>query len=105
MKFYATLAASVVAITGFDRAANASQCTFNGSSEPCQVARFNQSDTTPVVWSDGKIATYTRFGCVDYNCSVRIVEDNGRVTYGAGTFGPRGFAVKSNRGNITNITY
>ena len=105
MKLFTALATAAITLTGFAANAQASTCTFNGNTETCTVTRFDQGDTSSVIWSDGKIVNYTRFGCVDNTCGVQIVEDNGRVTFGTGSFGRRGFAVRSNRGNLTSVNY
>jgi len=63
---------------------------------------------TRVRWlSDGKTVSYYFYNCDDgpglSNCMVKIVEDNGRVTYGTSSSGGRGSWITSNRGNITII--
>ena len=105
MKLFTVITAAAITFAAAPAASAASECSFNGRREACQTSRWDQGDTTSVTWSDGKIVNYTRFACVDYTCSVRITEDNGRVTHGTGTFGRRGFAVRSNRGNVTQVNY
>jgi len=64
---------------------------------------------TRVLWeSDGKVVSYYFYACVNEEfgggeCKVKIVEDNGRVTYGNSVHGGRGTHITSNRGNITII--
>ncbi len=62
---------------------------------------------TRVTWlSDGKVVDYYNYDCIQegpsHDCKVKIVEDNGTVTYGTSSSGGRGTFVESSRGNITH---
>lgn len=88
------------------------QCSFNGNWEGCSLQRLMSSGRqvgTKVKWlSDGKVVSYYFFDCVNEEygggeCKAKIVEDNGRVTYGTSVHGGRGTHITSNRGNKTII--
>ena len=63
---------------------------------------------TRVTWlRDGKVVDYYDYDCINEDeccpeCKVKIVEDNGTVTYGTSSSGGRGTFVESSRGNITH---
>lgn len=91
--------------------AKAEQCAFNGKWENCSLARILSNGAragTKVKWlSDGKVVSYYFYGCKDYpggeDCKVKIIEDNGRITYGSSSHGGRGTQIMSNKGNKTII--
>jgi hypothetical protein len=91
------------------------QCAFNGRWEACKAYRTQRNGAITcrkVIWlSDGKVVTYQEFSCSEANeytstsqCKVKIIEDNGRVTYGTAYHsGGRGIRIQSERGNITDL--
>ena len=88
------------------------QCSFNGRWEECSLKRIMYSGRqigTRVLWvSDGKVVSYYFDNCMNDEfgggeCKVKIVEDNGGVTYGTSVHGGRGTHVTSSRGNKTII--
>ena len=112
MKLFTSIAAAAAVIgTSFIAAnpaeANPSQCQFNGKWESCTVMRSGNNYT--VRWnSDGKVVTYNPYDCyrpsswqTGRKCKVKIVEDNGRISYGTFIGGGRGLHVESNNGNYT----
>jgi len=93
-----------------------SQCGFNGRYEACKVylAINGKSQTRKVVWlSDGKSVTYFAYNCSTpdeyaggYTCKAKILEDNGRVTYGIHRYAGGGrIFITSDRGNTTALPY
>lgn len=105
------LALATILITAFPLLAKAQQCAFNGKQESCSLTRImtNGIQTgTKVKWlSDGKVVSYYFYNCKEYpggeDCKVKIVEDNGRTTYGSSSHGGRGTSIVSNKGNRTAI--
>ncbi len=102
------LLAAALLVSGTSVQAGDGPCSFNGKYEPCSVSRG--PNTIKVLWhSDGKTVHYYLYGCktstnqTAQECSVRIVEDNGRVTHGISSSGGRGTSVLSDRGNRANI--
>jgi hypothetical protein len=90
----------------------ADQCSFNGKWEGCSLKRImsrGMQTGTRVTWlSDGKVVTYYFYDCLNEEfgggeCKTKIVEDNGRVTYGRSVHGGRGTHITSSRGNKTVI--
>lgn len=91
---------------------SSSQCSFNGRWEECSLKRLMSNGWqigTRVLWvSDGKVVSYYFYDCVNEGfgggeCNAKIVEDNGRVTYGTSVHGGRGTHVTSAGGNKTII--
>lgn len=89
------------------------QCSFNGRWEACKIYKYTKNGNViarKVIWlSDGKSVTYHEYDCSTpdeytsmHECKVKIVEDNGRVTYGTLFHGGgRGISIRSQRGNTT----
>ena len=90
-----------------------SQCAFNGHWEECDLTRLwsgSAESGVRVRWlSDGKTVDYFYSNCsvsaggTVHECQVKIVEDNGRITYGGMTSSGRGTYIKSRLGNKTVI--
>ena len=87
------------------------QCVFNGIVEGCSLKRLISNGRqigTRVLWvKDGKVVSYYFYDCVHdelrERCKTKIVEDNGRVTYGTSFDDWRGTQIISQRGNKTII--
>ena len=86
------------------------KCLFNGVQEGCDLREIRNVnggfEGTSIVWkSDGKRVDYYFDECDgDHGssyCKVKIIEDNGRVTYGRSQHGGRGTIIMSSRGNKT----
>lgn len=89
--------------------ARADNCSFNGRQESCSVVSRHGNSKT-IRWnSDGKIVTYNFYNCREEpgtggtaeRCEVKIVEDNGRTSYGTSVGGGRGSSIYSQNGNNT----
>ena len=90
-----------------------SECHFNGVKESCILTRLWRNGSmsgVKVRWiSDGKVVSYYYSNCRNYaggtvdECHVKIVEDNGRITYAASTSSGRGTQIRSTLGNRTVI--
>lgn len=99
----------------FTPSAGQEKCAFNGNWESCKIYRYTNNGVITarkVIWlSDGKGVTYYEYNCSasdDYTgqsqCKAKIVEDNGRVTYGVLYHnGGRGIRIRSDRGNVTDL--
>lgn len=91
------------------RSAFSQRCSFNGVYEACDLREIQDNGTylgTSIKWkSDGKRVNYFYSGCTRSHaftyCKVKIVEDNGRITYGSSEHGGRGTIITSSRGNKT----
>ena len=102
---------SVIPSLGY--AQDFSKCAFNGNWEECDLTRIRSSGAESGVrvrWlSDGKIVDYFYSNCTVsaggtvHECQVKIVEDNGRITYGDMGSSGRGTHIKSRLGNKTVI--
>ncbi|WP_411868976.1 hypothetical protein [Vulcanococcus limneticus] len=98
-------------IVGFPLVVKAEQCAFNGKWEGCSLSLITSNGNqvgTRVKWlSDGKVVSYYFFNCNEYpggqDCKTKIVEDNGRITYGTSAHGGRGTNITSSKGNKTLI--
>lgn len=84
-------------------------CSFNGVKEVCDLRDIRKNGKylgTSILWkSDGKRVDYFLHDCNGNDartyCKVKIVEDNGRITYGSAELGGRGTVITSSRGNKT----
>ena len=91
------------------RSAFSQRCSFNGVDEACDLRDIRENGKflgTSILWkSDAKRVDYFFYGCSGNNaftyCKAKIVEDNGRVTYGTSEHGGRGTIITSSRGNRT----
>ncbi len=92
------------------RSAFSQQCSFNGVQEGCNLREIRSKsgsyEGTTIIWtSDGKRVDYYFHECngdhgASY-CKVKIIEDNGRVTFGKSAHSGRGTVITSSRGNKT----
>lgn len=91
------------------RSAVSQRCSFNELVELCDLREIQINGKfagTSIRWkSDGKRVNYYFSECGGNDaftyCKVRIVEDNGRTTYGKSEHGGRGTYITSSRGNKT----
>ena len=100
-------------IPSLGHARDFSKCAFNGNWEECDLTRIRSSGAESGVrvrWlSDGKTVDYFYSNCTVsaggtvHECQVKIVEDNGRITYGDMVSSGRGTHIKSRLGNKTVI--
>ena len=100
-------------IPSLGNAQDFAECSFNGYWEECDLTRLRSSGAESGVrvrWlSDGKTVDYFYSNCTVsaggtvHECQVKIVEDNGRITYGGMTSSGRGTHIKSRLGNKTVI--
>lgn len=104
------IAASIFIFPDFVLANPNFHCAFNDKREACirhSIIVNGRSTGKRVKWlRDGKIVSYYFYDCdrgMRLECKVKIVEDNGRVTYGKSFHDGRGTRVISSNGNITDI--
>jgi len=91
------------------RSALSQRCSFNEIVESCDLREIQINGKyagTSIRWkSDGKRVNYYFSECGGNDaftyCKVKIVEDNGRTTYGKSEHGGRGTFITSSRGNRT----
>jgi hypothetical protein len=91
------------------RSAVSQRCSFNELVELCDLREIRINGKfagTSIRWkSDGKRVSYYFSECGGNEaftyCKVKIVEDNGRTTYGKSEHGGRGTYITSSRGNKT----
>ena len=111
MGYSGIIAVSVMPSLGY--AQDFSQCSFNGNWEECDLTRLRSSGAESGVrvrWlSDGKIVDYFYSNCkvsaggTVHECQVKIVEDDGRISYRDMRSSGRGTHIKSRLGNKTVI--